>query len=540
MKNYLVKSLLPKPGIQRDGTPFASQSYIDGQHCRFYMGRPRKIGGYKLIDVGNTDIIRSLFEISQSPIAPPNTINVYYGRKSSVSYNTFDFNGNGLGEVDRTPVDYTANDNNVWDFDLFSAIDSEGHIKSWVVGSVIPNGNDISNNTAGLIYYGSTLDNSKFVQTTPHFPSLVTGGILFVSPFLVAYGDNGLLQWTQPNDIADWTVPQTPPAPPLANYLVISNDKIIYAARTRGSTAPQFLCWTLSALINVTFDPSGTETGSGAFSASTIDNITIMSPNSVVQYKQQFFWIGTNQFYYFNGIVQPLDNSMSTDWFFDYVNLNQRAKVWGILVERYNEIWWHYPRNSSPGANDQIECNAVIIYNVSLNTWYDTSMSRAAGLPVGLFPYPIMSDSVMESISSGRGIVNNYGLWMHEYGVDQVIGENNFAIKSYFETNITTLFEGNPQLNRLLRSRRIEPDFAQEGEMTVTVNNRMFASDTLANGRLIQSGPYPFTPDTPKIDDISSQGRLASYLFTSNVSGGNYQGGETLLDYEVGDVNPSP
>ena len=76
MKNYIVKPLISssKPGIQRDGTPFASEHYIDGQWCRFYMGKPRKIGGYKLIDEGNTEIITTIFNVPKT-----NSVDVYLG-----------------------------------------------------------------------------------------------------------------------------------------------------------------------------------------------------------------------------------------------------------------------------------------------------------------------------------------------------------------------------------------------------------------------------------------------------------------------------
>jgi hypothetical protein len=60
MKNYIVIPLEAEPGIQRDGTKFASKSYIDGQWCRFYMGKPRKMGGYELIDSGNNEIITDI------------------------------------------------------------------------------------------------------------------------------------------------------------------------------------------------------------------------------------------------------------------------------------------------------------------------------------------------------------------------------------------------------------------------------------------------------------------------------------------------
>lgn len=517
MKNYITRPLISKPGIQRDGTPYASQSYIDGQWCRFYMGRPRKIGGYKLIDVGNQEIIRSLFAVPGA-----NTIDAYLGRESTISYNRFDFNGNGSGEIDRTPDTYVATFNNVWNMDLFTTTVPE--LTSYIVASAIPNGGDISNRTNGTVYQGNTANNNKLVPIigTNSNPVEVSGGVVFVSPVMVAYGNDGFMRWSDEGDIMTWDP---------RNNIIIDNTKIINISLTRGGTNPQLLAWTLSSVLNLTYIPGAP---AGKFSYSVISNkITVMSPNSIVEYDQQFFWIGTDQFYFFNGIVRRLENSMSTDWFFQNVNLQQRAKVWGMVVPRFKELWWFYPR----GPN-QTECNACIIYNTELNVWYDSFIARASGLSTSIFPLPLMADSVKETVSSGRGIINNFGLWMHEYGVDQEISSVQYAIDSYFETHIHTLFESNPELNRLIRTRRIEPDFAQTGNMTVTINNRMFPSDTVENGQTIQSGPYSFNEDTQKIDVNGTQGRLVSYVFDSNEAGGNYQLGQTLLDYEIGDVQP--
>ena len=48
------------PGIQRDGTQFASPTYIDGKWVRFQYGRPRKIGGYSASFLNASGISRGM------------------------------------------------------------------------------------------------------------------------------------------------------------------------------------------------------------------------------------------------------------------------------------------------------------------------------------------------------------------------------------------------------------------------------------------------------------------------------------------------
>ena len=47
-------------GIQRDGTVFASRTFVDGKWVRFQYGRPRKMGGYKGIFLNATGISRGM------------------------------------------------------------------------------------------------------------------------------------------------------------------------------------------------------------------------------------------------------------------------------------------------------------------------------------------------------------------------------------------------------------------------------------------------------------------------------------------------
>ena len=113
------------PGIKRDGTEFDSDKCIDGQWVRFYRGKPIKMGGYKLIDPGTSDIVRELFVVDKGNVS----VDIYYGVYNSLTVNNFDTEGNLQDSYDRTPIDpsFIPNPDNIWDFDLFSFIDSDNN-----------------------------------------------------------------------------------------------------------------------------------------------------------------------------------------------------------------------------------------------------------------------------------------------------------------------------------------------------------------------------------------------------------------------------
>ena len=53
-------------GIQRDGTLFASGTYVDGKWVRFQYGRPRKIGGFNAAFLNAPGISRGMILQSQN------------------------------------------------------------------------------------------------------------------------------------------------------------------------------------------------------------------------------------------------------------------------------------------------------------------------------------------------------------------------------------------------------------------------------------------------------------------------------------------
>ena len=90
-----VFALDTKPGIQRDGTLFDKEFYVDGQWVRFQRGRPRKIGGYRQITDSLAGPSRGIFVVPRG-----NFSNVYSGYSDGLQVLPVNNNGVGSGIVD--------------------------------------------------------------------------------------------------------------------------------------------------------------------------------------------------------------------------------------------------------------------------------------------------------------------------------------------------------------------------------------------------------------------------------------------------------
>lgn len=149
-----VFSLDTQPGIQRDGTVFDKNFYTSGQWVRFQRGRPRKIGGYRVMSSQLTGPSRGVWLNAQ------NGINyIYSGYNNGLQSFGVDNNGIGAGFTNYTLSNFTASNNNLWQFDGFYDVSGSG-IQS-LIAAPCQNLNDITNtiNTPVLIgdIVGSTM-----------------------------------------------------------------------------------------------------------------------------------------------------------------------------------------------------------------------------------------------------------------------------------------------------------------------------------------------------------------------------------------------
>ena len=350
----------------------------------------------------------------------------------------------------------------------------------------------------------------------------VSGGVVMLYPYLFVYGNYGLIQNCSAGDFNNWTSADS-------NANNVASTKVIKGMPLRGgTTSPSGLFWTTDSVIRVTYSPQtvGTSTLYWRYDLITQQS-SIMSSQCVIEYDGIIYWVGVDRFLMYNGVVQEVPNTQNLNWFFDGINVAQRQKVWATKIPRWGEIWFFYPRGTS------IECNDAIIYNVREKCWYDAGLAdganRSAGVFSEVFKKPIWAGNVANS-------TGNYTLWTQETGQDQVYLNNVNAINSYFETNVlgaNTGLVGSPQGlgdNLWTRLERIEPDFVQNGQMSVTVTGKGYADDVDQ-----ASTPYTFDPTTLKID-MKEQRREMRLRFTSNTQDGNYFMGRVVLSVETGDV----
>lgn len=528
-----IKSI---PGIKRDGTKFEGDNYVDGQWVRFQRGLPRKIGGYRAISKYLSGISRALHEYTQNSLTY-----VHSGSANFVERFYIDGSYNTSVVTNRTPATLAENDANMWQFDVDTAAGLGG---SQLVAQVAPNLNCICNSDGGQLFYGPLLGTSALQEVT-NLPTgySLTGGVVALHPYTFGFGDNGYVMWSVPGDPTDFTGTGSGAAN-------ITGQKIVRGMPLRGGpgNAPSGLFWSADSLVRASFVG-----GDAIFQFDTISTQTsILGSNTVIEYDGIFYWIGTDRFLMFNGVVREIENNMNQNYFFDGLNQQYRQKVFAFKVPRFGEIWWCYPRGEAT------EPSHAVIYNVRENTWYDCELpngGRSAGIFTSVFPKPLMTGVVgsigpeeirVTEVDADTRITEDdnvrvtqnsealqYKLWVHEVGTDEIDGLEVQPVFSFFETGDLSL-PVMTQENKALQALMLEPDFVQSGDMTVQIVGRANARapEVYSEEHLI-----PEVPQTPQEQVVyfKTQRRELRFRFASNTVGGDYQMGLVLAHLQPGD-----
>ena len=501
-----------KPGILRDRPPFQGEFCTDGSWIRFYGGMPRKIGG-----------MYGIYPAAQYTLTNNFYINNVGNKEYTVFFGYIYNNNSSVASV-------TVNDNVITNIKNHEI--NKNNFLLWQFIPVITNTNAISDKNY-LLCFGSNNLNNILDSSEPSvsFINLKTNtimdinfpvskdtnsGAVFINPYLFIYGDSGLVMYFEIDKFIKKEAGLS---------ISISTDKVIFGAKVRGGNSPTLLFWTLSSVIKV----SNTGGGVIAFTKDVISSdSSIISSRCVVEYDGIFYWPGTGRFFSYNGLVNPLDNNINRNYFFNNLDMNKRQLVFGVKNVAKDEIWWFYPEK---GKAADVGCTHAIIHNVIENSWYDTPIERNCGF------WDNVTGTMFTFGKSLTDPTKDGYLFKHEVGVNEILQNNgvvNNPISSFFTTPTVSFAAFNPLkqltgVDRWMQIKKIEPDFKMdnpEGNMEVVINTKQYAQSVT-----VSSDPVIFTGETPKID-YYYQGRQVTFTFGSEVY---FEMGHVMITVNLGD-----
>jgi len=264
--------------------------------------------------------------------------------------------------------------------------------------------------------------------------------IAFASAESAGDQDFMLVRWADQETTNDWTSTATNTA---GFQLLSGGSKLLSAIRSQNTT----LLWTDTSLHAMQY--IGPPFTFGFHEIAT--NCGAIGKQSVIAHNSVNYWMGTSDFYIYDGVVKPLPCSLHRYVFKD-LNKVQGDKVVAGLIKEFHEIIWFYP------SLDSDENDRYVVYNYLQDIWYHGSLSRTAWIDSELSDYP-------------QGINTAGTMFNHE----TTVNDNGAAMAPYIESSEFDIEQG----DRFYFIRRCLPDMAiAAGSVNYTFKTRRYPHST--------------------------------------------------------------
>lgn len=321
--------------------------------------------------------------------------------------------------------------------------------------------------------------------------------------------DPMLVRWSDQENPYEWV----PVVTNQAGEFRLSNGSYIMQAR---STRQEILVWTDSALYSMQYLGAPYVWGFNIL----MDNISVMSPNSMITVNNVTYWMGADKFYMYSGRVETLPCSLRQYIFAD-INKDQAFQVFCGSNEGYNEIWWFYCSGNSTTVDK------YVIYNYLDRVWYYGSMARTAWLDSGIRPYPMAAN------------YENRVLY-HESAVDDVSGLTPVPIEAYVQSSDFDIGDGHNFgfVWRILPDVNFNGSNVNNPQVTMTVKPRQNSGTPYgsADNPGVISGDNYGTSSIYNIQQFTGQvytrlrGRQMAFRIESTTLGVSWQLGSPRID----------
>jgi len=287
-----------------------------------------------------------------------------------------------------------------------------------------------------------------------------------------------LIRWSSQESPTDWTPTATNTA---GDIRLSQGSEIVTALRT----TRQILVWTDHSLHSLQFLGPPYTFGTALLG----DNIRIAGPNAALSVNDIVFWMGQENFYMYDGRIQPIPCSVS-QYVFSDINRNQSFKFHAGSLASQNEVWWYYC-----SANSQ-EIDRYVIYNYLEQTWYYGNMARTA-----------WNDRAAGQRSYPQAASTDQYLYDQEFGLDDGSQSPATPVDAFIQSSDFDIGDG----DQFMFIRRIIPDLnfsnstaaAPQVEFTMTARNY--------NGNVAGQGSD--SGDVIRTSVVSGQDNYTNQLF---------------------------
>ena len=282
--------------------------------------------------------------------------------------------------------------------------------------------------------------------------------------------DPMLVRWSDQENPYQWV----PDVTNQSGEFRLTNGSYIMGAR---ATRQEILVWTDSCLYSMQYLGPPYIWGFQVL----MDNISVMSPNSMITINNVTYWMGTDKFYMYSGRVETLPCSLRQYIFAD-INKDQSFQVFAGGNEGYNEVWWFYCSGNSTTIDK------YVIYNYLDRVWYYGSMARTAWLDSGIRQYPMAAN------------YENRILY-HESSVDDVSGLTAVPINAYVQSSDFDIGDGHNFgfVWRILPDVNFNGSTVNQPSVTMTVKPRQ------------NSGTPYGTADSPAVQSQDNYSKVGVY-----------------------------
>jgi hypothetical protein len=210
-------------------------------------------------------------------------------------------------------------------------------------------------------------------------------------------------------------------------------------------------------------------------------NCGVISDRAVATTGDGAFWMGTNDFYVYDGsTVRELPCEVH-DYVYRFINRSYVSNTYAVANARNNEIWWFYTSTFSPsyttdGGGLIAYNDRYVSYDYKQNIWSFGEISRMSGVDSGVFNDPVWIDE------------DNY-VWRHELYAQPHVGSTPWA-----ETGPISIGDG----DQVIKATQVLTDSIPNKRINLEFKTRFEPQ-----GEERTYGPYEVKPQT----DVRFSGR---------------------------------